>query len=241
MQEIIDCGRYKVTEVLRSHTGFEAALCCDVTVNSGEIFIVDQYSNMAYIRELLHLFYDLENKRFKGLRGLVTADGSFSAVFAYHDGVPFEEYYRQRSRNYGADIKLADSMLCGALEFDLADDRTAACGLLMENAVVDPREGQVHFNMLLDPDISGSGNFRTIRLGNMLDRMFQRDRYFPDEIGEFIDGMRSGEYASCAAAYSAWRNLQQSAEKTRSEYLKEGLFAYLGRRARKRRKKRRNA
>lgn len=241
MQEIIDCGRYKVTEVIRSHVGFEAALCCDVTVNSGDVFIVDEYSNMTYIRELLPLFYEMEKKRFKGFRRLVTADGRFSAVFVYHEGVPFEEYYRRRSRNYDADIRLADSMLCGALEFDLADDRTASCGLLMENAVVDELQNRVYFNMLLDPDIYSSGNFRTVRLGKMLDRMFLRDRYFPDEIGEFIDEMCRGEYPSCTAAYSAWRSIQPSAEKTRGEYVKESLFAYLGRRVRKRRKKHRKA
>lgn len=244
MQMIIDSGRYKVTEVLRSHTGFEAALCCDVTVSSDSKFIVDQYSNMAYIRELLPLFYDLEKKRFKGLRRLVTASGSFSAVFVYHSGTPFEEYFSAPSRDYEKTIKFADSMLSGALEFDLADDRTAACGLMMENAVVDEMENQVHFNLLLDPDMTGGSNFRTVRLGKMLDRMFRRDRYFPDEIGGLIDAMCEGEYSSCAAAYSAWRGVQQSAEKTREQYLREGLFAYLGRKARtrkKQRRKRRNA
>lgn len=35
MQGLIDCGKYKVTEVLSSHSGFEAALCSDVTVTTG--------------------------------------------------------------------------------------------------------------------------------------------------------------------------------------------------------------
>lgn len=39
MQGLIDCGKYKVTEVLSSHSGFEAALCSDVTVNDGTVYM----------------------------------------------------------------------------------------------------------------------------------------------------------------------------------------------------------
>ena len=241
MQMIIDSGRYKITEVLRSHAGFEAALCCDVTVNSGEVCLIDQYSSKAYIRELLPLFYDMEKNRFRGLRKLVTSSGSFSAIFSYHAGIPFEEYCKAPSRDYETTVRLADSMLCCALEFDLADDRTAASGLLPENAVVDAAECRVYFNMLLDPDMTGGANFRTVRLGKMLDRMFRRDRYFPDEIGELIDRMCDGGYGSCAAAYSAWRNVRMQAEKTRSVYLQESLLTYLGRSARSRKKRRRKS
>lgn len=81
MQGLIDCGKYKVTEVLSSHSGFEAALCSDVTVNDGTVYIVNEYSSMVYIRELLHLFCAMEKQRFRGFRGLITSSGSFSAVF----------------------------------------------------------------------------------------------------------------------------------------------------------------
>ena len=89
MQGLIDCGKYKVTEVLSSHSGFEAALCSDVTVNDGTVYIVNEYSSMVYIRELLQLFCAMEKQRFRGFRGLITSSGSFSAVFVYRSGVPF--------------------------------------------------------------------------------------------------------------------------------------------------------
>lgn len=141
MQGLIDCGKYKVTEVLSSHSGFEAALCSDVTVNDGTVYIVNEYSSMVYIRELLHLFCAMEKQRFRGFRGLITSSGSFSAVFVYRSGVPFAEYFAERSGDYDTNLGLADSLLRGALEFDLIDDRTAACGLTCENAVVNAAEG----------------------------------------------------------------------------------------------------
>lgn len=97
MQGLIDCGKYKVTEVLSSHSGFEAALCSDVTVNDGTVYIVNEYSSMVYIRELLQLFCAMEKQRFRGFRGLITSSGSFSAVFVYRSGVPFAEYFAERS------------------------------------------------------------------------------------------------------------------------------------------------
>ena len=65
MQGLIDCGKYKVTEVLSSHSGFEAALCSDVTVNDGTVYIVNEYSSMVYIRELLQLFCAMEKRKNK--------------------------------------------------------------------------------------------------------------------------------------------------------------------------------
>lgn len=239
MQGLIDSGKYKVTEVLRSHTGYEAALCSEVTLNDGTGFIVNEYSSMVYIKELLPLFYEMDKRRFHGFRGLLTSSGSFSAMFVYRSGIAFREYFAEHSREYENSLKLADSLLCGSLEFDLADDRIAACGLCEENAVVDAGDMRVYFNMLLDPDRTAGSNFRTIRLGRMLDQMFHRDRYFPDEIDGFIGKMCSGEFRSCTAAYSVWREIQPAAEKTRSEYLKESIMKYLGRRLRNGVKKRR--
>jgi len=239
MQGLIDSGKYKVTEVLSSHSGFEAALCSDVTVNDGTVYIVNEYSSMVYIRELLPLFYAMDGRRFRGSRGLITANGSFSAVYVYRGGTPFAEYFAAHSREYDTNLKLADSLLCSALEFDLADDRIAASGLTLENAVVSEAQRQVYFNMLLDPDRTAGRNFRTKRLGEMLRLMFRRDRYFPDEIAGYIEKMCSGGFPSCTAAYSAWRELQPAAEKTRQRYLKESLAKYLGRRLRGSIKKRR--
>lgn len=239
MQGLIDSGKYKVTEVLRSHSGFAAALCSDVTVNDGTVCIVNEYSSMAYIRELLPLFYAMDGKRLRGSRGLITSDGSFSAVFVYRNGIPFAEYFAAHSREYDTNLKLADSLLCSALEFDLADDRIAACGLTAENAAVNAAERQVYFNMLLDPDRTAGERFRTKRLGEMLRLMFSADRYFPDEIAGFIEKMCSGSFPTCTAAYSAWREIQPAAQKTRETYLKESLAKYLGRRMRGSIKKRR--
>ena len=105
-------------------------------------------------------------------------------------------------------------------------------------------EGQVYFNMLLDPDRTAGANFRTKRLGGMLRMMFRTDRYFPDEVAEYIEKMCSGGFRSCTAAYAAWREIQPSAQKTREAYLKESLMKYLGRRLRgsiKKRRRRRGA
>ena len=82
------------------------------------------------------------------------------------------------------------------------------------------------------------------RLGGMLRMMFRTDRYFPDEIAEYIEKMCSGGFRSCTAAYAAWREIQPSAQKTREAYLKESLMKYLGRRLRgsiKKRRRRRGA
>ncbi len=237
MQAIINSGKYKITEVLKSHLGYEAMLCSDVTVNSNALYIVNRYSEQAYIRELLILFYDMEKKRVANFRKLTSSSGSFDVIFKYHKGIPFDEYYSECSKDYEKTVKYADSLLRCALEFDLTDDRIAACGLTTENVVIDTIDERVYFNMLLDPDVSGSGNFRTERLGEMLNRMFKRDRYLPDNISEFIDNLCDGDFDSCSAAYARWRSIQNAAEKMHKEYLKESLLKYLGRRVKKKFKK----
>ena len=77
--------------------------------------------------------------------------------------------------------------------------------MLESNAVVDEKNGQVHFNMLIDPDRTAGEGFRPRRLGGMLDRMFRRDRYFPEEIARLIDDMIAGKYPSCAAGDTPFR------------------------------------
>lgn len=239
MQAIINSGKYKITEVLKSHLGYEAMLCSNVTVNGSGLYIVNRYGEQAYIRELLIHFFDMEKKRVASFRELSSASGCFDVIFTYHKGIPFEEYYKERSSDYDKTMKYADSLLRCALEFDLMDNRIAACGLTCENVVVDTVDERVYFNMLLDPEVSGSGNFRTERLGEMLNRMFKRDRYLPEYICDFIDRMCDGGFESCSAAYAYWRSIQSAAEKIHKEYLKEGFLKYLGRRAKKKIKKQR--
>ena len=105
--------------MLSSHSGFEAALCSDVTVNDGTVYIVNRIQQYGLYTELLQLFCAMEKQRFRGFRGLITSSGSFSAVFVYRSGVPFAEYFAERSGDYDTNLGLADSLLRGALEFDL--------------------------------------------------------------------------------------------------------------------------
>lgn len=236
MQTIINGGKYKVNEIIKTHDGYCAMLCTDVTVNSSEVYIANLYSG-EYIKKLLPLFYKLEKNRISSYRGIYAQDGSFCAMFAYHKGTAFEEFFSSRACEYEQALKLADSLLRGALEFDLADDEIAACALTQKNAVVDAAGGVVRFNMVLYPTESASGNFRTVRLGKMLDVMFKRDRYFPEPIDEYIEKLSGGGFESCAAAYSAWKSIQSEAEKLYKEYHKEGLLKYIVRRLNKKRKR----
>lgn len=238
LQAIINSGKYKVNEILKAHDDYCAMLCSDVTVNSSKVYLANQYCG-EYIRTLLPLFYNLGKNRISAFLGLCAQDGSFSAIFVYREGVDFNDFFSSRICEYDEGLKFADSLLRSALEFDLTDDIIASYGLRVENAVVDVVGGQVYFNMVLEPTACERGNFRTVRLGKMLDAIFKRDRYFPELIDEYIEKLISGAFESCSAAYSAWRSIQTDAEKKRKEYLKEDLLKYIGRRIKYKKSKKR--
>ncbi len=241
MQGIIDSGKYKIIEVLRSTENYEADLCIDVLVNNGyEMQIVNTYKSRETIQEFLPLYYGMKKDNCRDFTGVSTADGSVSAAFLWHGGERIEEYFRKNllsKEDYSVRLEYADRLLAAALELDMLDDRLAAAALDDSTMTVDVKDRRINFNYMVYPGIEYSDGFRCIKLGKILRLIFPPDRYLPEEIDSFTEKMCSGKYLNCVEMYSSWREIREQAEKTRRLYENETFFQYLMRMAKKKSKR----
>ena len=234
MQALLNSGKYKGVEVLHSDSGYDLSLCTDIMINTSDMVIVNTYKDRQSINEYLPLFYSMNANPIKDFRELITADGMISAVFSYHPGTSFGEYYREKKRpgpDYDESVVIAGALLLSALELDLVDDRIAACALREENITIDKASKRVGMNLRITPSVVPEDGFKGKRLGGMLRKMFPNNRYLPFEIKLFILELNRGKYPTCTSAYSRWREVVESAVQTRKEYEKESFWKYLFRKA----------
>ena len=241
MQALLNSGRYKVVEVLYSDPCYDLCLCTDIMVNTSDMVIVNTYKDRQIIHDYLPVFYALNMNRTKDFRELITSDGSLSAVFCYHRGTPFSEYFRKKKGakpDYYKSVSIAGKLLANALELDLADDRIAACALSEENIMIDETSREVGMNCRIVPNVQTEAGFRGKKLGGLLRKMFPEDRYLPAEIKQFVRELNEGKYPTCSMVYSRWREIIESAEQTRKDYEKETFTQYLFRRAKEKKQQR---
>ena len=239
MQALIDNGRYKITEVLYSAGGYDVCLCTDVMVNTGKSVIVNTYSAKEHIREMLPMFFAINQKGMHDFIEIITADGSISAVFNYHKGITFSEYYtgkKGENKNFEQSMLIAENLLMRALELDLMDDRIAFNVLDEQNITLDTMTNTVGFNFRVLPGVVPEPMFRSKGLGRLMGKIFPKDRYLPAEIEQFTEDLCSGKYPTCTAAYSHWREISEAARATHADYEKESLVKYLSRKAKQKKK-----
>lgn len=240
MERLIGGGRYKIIEVLSSDDSYEASLCIDVMVNNDyAVHIVNTYKSKQLIREFLPLYYRLNREKCSDFIDLITTEGKVCAVFEHHGGEELTSFFKKHAKEaYEEKLMYADALLSSALELDIVDDRIAY-GALDGHTVADAKNGKVHFNYVVSPASAelSAGNFRCRRLGELMRAIFPPMRYLPVEIDDFIDALAEGKYRSCVDIYSGWRAIQEEAEKTRKQYLKESWIKYLIRRAKRKKKK----
>lgn len=229
MQTLIGNGKYKVIEVLYSDSDLNVYLCSEITLSSSETVIINSFKSRTIIRSLLPMFYDMKNESLpRDFQELMIADGCISAIFRFHDGVAFNEYFKGGTNlKFKRHMEFADSLLSSALEFDLLDDRIAASVLCEKNVVIDSFENKASFNYIMRPDAAAVSEFCSKRLGGILKMIFPPDRYLPEEIERLIGELLEGKYRCCAAVYSRWREISESALKTHEEHLKESHAKYL--------------
>ena len=234
MQALIDNGRYKVTEVLYSTDGYDVCLCTDVMDNTGKSVIVNTYSSREHIAELLPMFFAINQNGMRDFIELITANGSVSAIFEYHKGLSFAEYYLQMEkkgakRDFEESMRIAENLFMRALELDLADDRIAFCALNEQSITIDPAAKTVDFNFRVLPKTVPEPMFRGKRLGMLLEKIFPVGRYLPEEIERFTTELCDGKYPTCSAVYARWREISETARETYAAYKNEPFTKYLSR------------
>ena len=234
MRALIGNGRYKVTEVLYSEDGYDVCLCTDVTVNTEKTVIVNTYSRREYIGEFLPMFFAADQNGMKDLIGLVTSQGSVSAIFEHHKGISFAEYFLQKGKkgaepDFEESMRIAEELLRSSVELDTEDDRIAFCALNERNITIDPTAETVSFNLCIFPKAVPEPAFKGKRTGLLIEKMFPEGRYLPEEIELFTKELRGGKYPTCTAVYSRWREISGDARETRAAYEKESFIKYLSR------------
>lgn len=241
MQGIIEDGRYRIIEVLRSGEGYEACLCNDVTRNDDYApLLFNVYSRKNEIKLFLPLYYAMKDSGYRDFVRLVTSDGNVCAVFTYHPGERFSTFFaRHPNEKFEEKLIYADRLLSAALETDMLDGAIVCGALSEENAVVDEKDLSVYFNVIAPPQAVRENGFRAKRLGRMLAMIFPPDRYLPAEITDFIESLTSFDDndADCVEIYSMWRRVCEQARETRRLYEKESLTQYLSRKAKEKKRR----
>ena len=244
MLGLIDSGKYNIIEILTSNDDYEASLCIDVAVkNDYAMYIVNNYKSKNSLREFLPMYYALSKDECRDYVDLITASGSVMAMFRYHSGIKFYEYFvKGNTLTYEERLKYANSLLSAALELDMIDSYFAYCALQSDNVRVDTANQRIDFNYMVPPQTGDiPDNFRADSLGNMLRALFPHERLLPVEIEDFCEDVAEGRFRTCLEIYSGWRAIQTAAAKTYSLYQRESFLQYLVRDFRRKRylKKRR--
>lgn len=245
MLGLIDSGKYNIIEVLTSNNDYEASLCIDVAVkNDYAMYIVNNYKSKNSLREFLPMYYDLSKDKCRDYVDLITTSGSVMAMFRYHSGTKFYEYFaKSKTLTYEERLIYANALLSAALELDMTDSYFAYCALCSDNVRVDTANHRIDFNYMVPPrngDVPD--NFRADSIGGMLRVLFPHERLLPAEIEDFCEDVAEGKFRTCLEIYSGWRAIQSDAAKTYIKYQREPFLKYLVRNAKRKRylKKRRS-
>lgn len=239
MQALIGNGKYKVIKVLFSDRDIDVCLCSRIDSNGGATVIADCYKSRETVHRLVPVFFRMKNEGMPSdFQEIITADSSIYAIFKYHSGISFSEYFKHETEiKFDERIGIADMIIQHTLEFDLIDDEIASSVLSAENIAVNAANREIGFNYILKPTEHIAPNFRGKRLGEILTTIFPHDRYLPEEIEDLTEMLLSGEVSGCSAAYSAWRGISKTAFQKHEAYLKESYAQYFSRKLKRKKDK----
>lgn len=237
-------GRYKLIRRLHEAEGYEAYSALDIEVSTRPQVLLNIYFGPDAVRQMVPMFYGMDSEVCPDFVRVYTEDGRFTAVFALHEGEPFEDVFPQRGGSLSAEERetFAESLLHGALECASMPARLLSAVLQPENVAVQRKNNRVCINCILPPvagEEKGQGGGVPGALSPMLERVLRRPWRATDEQIDFLDRAADGGYASVSALYSAWRELLPKMEEDRKRgRLLEMLIRFLRRSFRRWRKRR---
>lgn len=242
-------GRYKLIRLLDQAEGYAAYSALDIEKATRPQVLINVYYGYDAIRSMVERYYGMDQALCSDFYRTYTEDGAFTAVFALHEGEPFEASFPRRG---GPDDALradyAETLLHTALENSGMPSELLAAMLQPRNVVVQEKNRRVMLNAGLRP-VQTDSLSPAQALSPLLERILARKWSACDEQIDFMDAARDGRMDTVSALYSAWRELmpvmKQDREKSRFfhklwRFIKRSWRGFVKKR-RQRRKERRAA
>jgi len=229
MQALIHGGKFKVMEVLENRDKFKAYLCMDVETNDHyRQFIFNIYEDSEIIKKYLPTFYAMTNGSSSDFIRVLSGPHSITAVFQYHNGRRFTDYFsRLAKEDFAQRVELASKLLETCLILDTVADFIAYAGLCPQNIVVSGQPQGFRFNFVVLPVENIPANFKGEKMAALFRIMFVKNRFLPEALEEFIHWMQNLDCANMAGLFSSWKEIQEQLVPAHQKLLKEKLPAYI--------------
>ncbi|MDQ7096749.1 hypothetical protein REC12_24455 [Desulfosporosinus sp. PR] len=232
MQTLVQGGMYQVLEVLEQQEGYRACLCIDVETNNHyRPLILNIYENYDDIRRFLPAFYTMKQEANSDFIDLLSGKHSITAVFQYYEGTNLKNYFQQVDKeNFELRCTYAYLFLEACLSLDAMADFIAYSCLRPENIVVVAKLQKIEINYLIRPLEVAAKPFKRQRIAVILEDIFVKNRFVPDELWEYIDELKQNRDESIAGTFSGWKQIHNTLLETHRLLQKESWKSYLIRR-----------
>jgi len=239
MDTLIQGGKYQVIEVLEAEESYKACLCIDVeTKNDYRPMIFNIYEKHEDIRRFLPKFYSLDQEQHTDFIRVMSGQHSITAVFEYHLGIKLQNFFIQVDQeDFELRSKYAFLLLEACLMLDTIPDFIAYSCLEPGNIIVSEKSQKVMINYIIRPLEIGDEPFKWRKVAYLLEQIFVKNRFVPDEIWEYIDDLKQNEDEGIVGAFSRWKEISEGLLAEHKRLKQEKLISYYIRRLKRSRQR----
>lgn len=233
MQTFIKDGKYQVLEILSESEGFRSCLCIDVeTDNQYRQMILNTYESAQVIRRFIPAFYAMRSGNCGDFIDAVSGPHSITAVFTYHEGVHFSEFFERLDRDdFELRLDYASLLLETTLIFDIMEGFIVGAVFNSDHIVVLEKAKKVAVNYIIPPGRSETDGFKRRQTAALFRMIFKKNRFYPDAVFEYIRSLEEDKRnLSMVEILAEWKKIESGLLEEHEKLKKESIFAYLIRR-----------
>ena len=228
MDTLIQGGKYQVIEVIEAEEGYKACLCIDVETNNDyRPMIFNIYEEFEDIKRFLPKFYSLDQEQHTEFIRVMSGQHSITAVFEYHSGMKFQNFFMQVDKeDFELRSKYAFLLLEACLMLDTVPDFIAYSCLEPDNIVISEKLQKVMINYIIRPLETVNQPFKWKKILSLLEHIFVKNRFVPDEIWEYIEDLKQNRDDSIVGAFSRWKEISGGLLEEHKRLKQEKLISY---------------
>ena len=232
MDTLIQGGKYQVIEVIEAEEGYKACLCIDVeTKNDYRPMIFNIYERSEDIKRFLPKFFSLDQEQHGEFIRVMSGKHSITAVFEYYSGMKLQKFFAQVDKeDFELRCKYAVKLLEACLILDTVPDFIAYSCLEPDNIVISEKTQKVMVNYIIRPLETVNQSFKRKKTAHLLEQIFVQDRFVPDEIWDYIEGLKQDREDSIVGAFSRWKEISDGLLKAHQRLKQEKMISYYVRR-----------
>jgi len=226
MQTLIKEGKYKVIEYLSSDENYISTVAVDIEDNEHRQVLINSYLDSFDIRRFVPLFYEVSRSGYDDFVEYYTEFSRVNFVFRYHSGKKLSQVFHKKSRiDRKKRLEIEDALLHEAVLMSCMPQEVQCAALRAENAVVNLDSARLKFNIQARPENLERTEWLMDQLSEMSEMILKRRFIMPERELDFLDRLRTGEFESLTAVYSAWREIRPAIEEAYEKLEEAGEIA----------------